>query len=172
VQRASTDPPEHQENLDMRRPTLVLAFSVMAACGTTTDRAADSASGKAAVPTDTGMPMHAMPARATSGTMAAEMRVHLQAMKAMSADSMRARLSMHQQMADAMMAQMSTEMAGMKMPSDPRWSALMDSVHQDLARMPGMNGVELETTMAAHHARITRLMDMHSGMMGRKVPPR
>lgn len=156
----------------MRFQTLTLTVVAMTACGGTSDRAADPASHKAAVAADTGMPMHGMPARATSGTMAEQMRVHLQAMKAMNADSMRVQMPMHRQMADEMMAQMTRDMAGMKMPGDARWSALMDSVHQDLARMPGMNGGELETTMPAHHARLTRLMDMHRGMMGPKAPPR
>lgn len=148
---------------------LILALAVAAACGTANDRSADSATHKAPVAPDTGMPMQSMPARAVgSAAMVEQMRVHLQTMRAMNADSMRMGLPMHREMTDGMLAQMTREMMQMKMPADSQWSALMDSVHQDLARMPGMNGAELEKTMADHRARLSRLMEMHHRMLERK----
>ena len=150
-----------------------LAVAAAAGCAPTNDRSADSATRKPVAALDTGMPMQSMPARAVgSGAMVEQMRVHLQAMRAMNADSMRMGLPMHREMTDGMMAQMTREMMQMKMPADPRWSALMDSVHQDLARMPGMNGSDLEKTMAEHRARLTRLMEMHHRMLEQKPVPR
>ena len=150
----------------MRVIILALTVASAAACVSHRDRSADSASRKAAVAADTGMPMRGMPARAVgSGAMVEQMRVHLRAMQAMTPDSMRAQLPMHREMTDGMMAQMTREMMDMKMPADPQWSALMDSVHQDLARMPDMTRPELEKTMAEHRARLTRLMEMHHRML-------
>ena len=153
----------------MRFPILALAAAVVVACAKTSAHPADSAAQKVRSAADTGMPMHGMPARAVgSGAMVEQMRMHLQTMQAMKADGMRAQMPMHRQMADSMIAQMASDMANMKMPADPRWSALMDSVRQDLTRMPGMDGAELEKTMAAHHSRLIRLMEMHQKMMAPK----
>lgn len=157
----------------MRFLAITLAVAASAACVKTRDRSADSTLRAASAAADTSMPMAGMPARAVgSGAMVEQMRVSLQMMQAMNADSLRARLPMHREMTDGMLAQMTREMMDMKMPADPQWSALMDSVHRDLARMPGMNGAALEKTMADHRAQLTRLMAMHHNMMGPKPPPR
>ena len=150
-----------------------LAVFAVAACAPAHDRSADSATRNALAAPDTGMPMQSMPTRAVgSGAMVEQMRLHLRAMEAMNADSVRMGLPMHVEMTDGMLAQMTREMMQMKMPADPRWSALMDSVHQDLARMPGMNGAELLKTMAEHRARLTRLMEMHHRMLEQQPPRR
>ena len=94
------------------------------------------------------------------GSMAA-MQAHLRMMQGASADSMRAMMPMHRQMAANTLAQMNREMRDMNMAGDAAWTATVDSVRQDLARMPEPNAVD----MAAHHARMTRLMEMHQRMM-------
>ena len=41
-----------------------------------------------------------------------------------------------------------------------------DSVRRDLVRMPDMSAAELRSAMAAHGARVMRLMQMHRSMIG------
>lgn len=149
----------------MRRVFIMFALLPVAACDLAHEHpAADSIIAAASVAaTDTAsMPMHTMPARAVgSGTMMEEMRATMRTMQAVSADSVRTAMPMHRQMASDMLAQMNKETSDMKIPADVRWSGLMDSLRQDLARMPGMSAGELATLMPAHHGRLTRLMDLH-----------
>lgn len=162
----------NQENDHMRFLTVTLAVAAAAACARTSDQSADSPPRRASAAADTGMPMTSMPARAVgSGAMVEQMRAHLRMMQALKADSLRAALSMHATMTDGMLAQMSKDMMDMKIPANRRWSALMDSVHQDLDAMRGMGGGALERAMAAHTARLTRLMAMHHAMLQPKRGP-
>ena len=55
-----------------------------------------------------------------------------------------------------------------KMPLDPRWLALVDSVQQDLSNLPAMSDSDLVRAAPAYHARLTRLMDLHRGIMQAK----
>ena len=146
----------------MRR--IMVALLPVAACDLAHERpAADSIIAAASVAaTDTAsMPMHTMPARSVgSGTMMEEMRATMRTVQ-VSADSVRTAMPMHRQMASDMLAQMNKETSDMKIPTDVRWSGLMDSLREDLARMPGMSASELATLMPAHHGRLTRLMDLH-----------
>ena len=150
---------------------VLAAVSAVAACGGAPDHSsADSAAGQLALDSS-GMPMHSMPSRAIgSGAMMEAMRAHLQTMRIMSADSMRGGLPMHRQMTDTLMAQMKMDMSGMKMPADPKWLALMDSVRNDVSRMQEMNSADLAKAVPAHHARLIRLMEMHQKMMPTKPP--
>jgi hypothetical protein len=75
-------------------------------------------------------------------------------------------LPIHRQMAANMIAQMNREMGGMNMGADAGWTATVDSLRQDLVRMPEMGGSELQSFVPAHHARLERLMQMHQAMMG------
>jgi hypothetical protein len=95
------------------------------------------------------------------------MQTHMRMMDTVSADHMKTMLPMHRQMVANMLSRMSTEMRSMSMPADPAWSATADSLRQDLAHMPEMSAAELKATMPAHHARMTRLMQMHRDMMAR-----
>lgn len=150
----------------MRLHILVLMAATLVACTRTSDRPVDSAAPGASAMTDTGMSAHSMSSQAAgSGAMMEQMRGQMQAMRAMNGDAMQAQMPMHRQMVESMMAQMTRDMTGMKVAADPRWSALMDSVRQDLARMPGMNGAALEKMMPAHDGRVTRMMEMHQKMM-------
>jgi aryl-alcohol dehydrogenase-like predicted oxidoreductase len=94
------------------------------------------------------------------------MRAHMDTMMSMGADRMKAMLPMHRQMVANMLAQMNQQMQSMHMPADTKWTALADSVRQDLVRMPGMSDQALKGFMPPHQARVMRLMAMHQQMMG------
>lgn len=131
----------------------------------------DSSAAKVARPADTakagGMAgMQGMQGM-MSPAMADSMQAEMQRMAAMTPDQMAAMLPMHRQMVGNMLAQMSSDMRSMNMPADAAWTALTDSVRQDLIRLPAMSKMELKQAMAAHQARVTRLMQMHKEMMAR-----
>ena len=98
--------------------------------------------------------------------MGTEMMAHMQGMQAMHADTVMKMMPVHRQMLGNMMAQMDREMQGMSKPADPAWTALADSLRDDQVRMPAMTAAEMAASMPAHHARVTRLMEMHRTMMG------
>jgi hypothetical protein len=79
-------------------------------------------------------------------------------------DSLKAMLPTHRQTAANLIAQMNREMRQMNMPADPAWTATVDSLRQDLVRMPEMGAAELQSAMPAHAARLGRLMRMHRSM--------
>lgn len=89
----------------------------------------------------------------------------MQAMRGAGGDSLIAMLPMHRQMAANMVAEFNREMRGMNMAADESWNAAVDSLRQDLVRMPEMSGTELSGFMPAHEARLTRLMEMHRSMV-------
>jgi hypothetical protein len=64
-----------------------------------------------------------------------------------------------------MLARMNREMRDMNMTADAAWNATVDSLRQDLTRMPELTGSELEAIMPGHRARMMRLMEMHRTMM-------
>lgn len=98
--------------------------------------------------------------------MMSQMQSHMGMMEAAGADSTKAMLPMHRQMVANMISQMNSEMRAMNMKPNSAWQATIDSLRQDLVRMPEMSGIELRTFMAPHGARLMRLMDAHRTMMG------
>lgn len=64
-----------------------------------------------------------------------------------------------------LLSQVNSEMRGMNMTADPRRTALMDFVRQDLVRMPDLTPQQCKEMMPAHHGRMTRLMQLHRDMM-------
>ena len=102
-----------------------------------------------------------------SPAMADSMQAEMKHMAAMTPDQMTAMLPMHRQMVGNMLSQMSSDMRSMNMPADAAWTALTDSVRQDLIRLPEMSTTELKQAITAHHARVTRLMQMHKDMMAK-----
>jgi hypothetical protein len=74
-------------------------------------------------------------------------------------------MASHERMMSQMMDQMGGEMRQMKMSETPGWSALRDSVKQDLAELPSLKGQALSTRMRAHASRVRRLMAAHEQMM-------
>ena len=117
---------------------------------------------------DTTHPMAAMPGMA-GGAMASgmmdSMETHMRAMTNASADQLKAMMPEHRQTTANMLSQMNQEMRSMSMPADAAWTATMDSVRQDLVHLPDMSARDLAGMMPAHHARISRLLQMHRDMM-------
>ena len=99
------------------------------------------------------------------GGMMEEMQAHVRSMQGAGGDSLKAMLPIHRQMAANMIAQMNREMRDMNMAADAGWTATVDSLRQDLVRMPEMDGTELQAFMPAHQTRLDRLMQMHQSMM-------
>ena len=112
-----------------------------------------------------GMQMGGMPMQGT--LMMSNMRAHMDSMMRMSPQQMQAMMAMHEQMMSRMMDGMGGDMRGMKMAGTPEWSALTDSVKQDLADLPNLKGQQLSVRVRAHAARVKRLIAMHEKMMGK-----
>jgi len=53
------------------------------------------------------------------------------------------------------------------MSGPPEWSALTDSVKQDLAELPNLKGQQLSARVRAHADRVKRLIAMHQKMVGK-----
>jgi hypothetical protein len=154
--------------MKIRTATFLLASLVLAsACGRA-DRPQEDASTGTATPSSAAAPGDSATVRvpAESGSMQ-EMEAHMQMVRNAGADSLRAMLPMHRQMAANLLAQMNREMREMNMAADPAWTATADSLRQDLTRMPEMGADELRAMMPGHDARLTRLMEMHRAMMGK-----
>jgi hypothetical protein len=100
-------------------------------------------------------------------SMMSGMRAHMDSMMRMSPQQMQAMMAMHQQMMSRMMDGMGADMRNMKMSGTPEWSALTDSVKQDLADLPSLKGQQLSARMRAHTGRVERLIAMHEKMMGK-----
>jgi hypothetical protein len=144
----------------MRRLFAVGLVTVLAACGRAGDRA-DTTAAKA----DTGTAGMAGMSGTMNGAMMDSMHVRMSAMDTMKADGVKSMLPMHRQMMGNMLALMSREMQDMKMTGNPTWTALMDSVRQDLVRMPDLTAQQLKDFVAPHHGRVMRLMQAHRDMM-------
>jgi hypothetical protein len=93
------------------------------------------------------------------------MQAHLDSMMRMGADQMSSMMPRHERMMSEMMDRMGAEMRQMQMTKSREWSALADSVRQDLAELPSLKGPALSTRMRAHAARARRLLTSHEQMM-------
>jgi hypothetical protein len=82
-----------------------------------------------------------------------------------SADSLALLLPAHRRAVANLIAEMNTEMRGMNMTGDAAWTAVIDSLRQDLVALPEMGRAELARAMPPHRSRISRLMEMHRMMM-------
>ena len=150
------------------RTAFVALCSALAACTASDQRAGDTDTGatKATNATsDTGMG-GSMAGMMSASTMDS-MHVHMQMMDTSSAQHVAAMLSTHRQMAANMLSRMNADMRGMNMSGDAAWNATVDSLRQDLTRMPDLDAAALKSMMPAHHARMMRLMQMHRDMMGK-----
>ena len=95
----------------------------------------------------------------------ADMQTQMDAMMKASPEQMKAMMPMHRQAAANMLAQMNAQMRSMNMPANAAWTATVDSVRQDLVRLPEQSAPQLKDALPAHHARMMRLMQMHGAMM-------
>lgn len=158
------------------RSTAALAATgilVLAACSSK-----DTSMENATTAADSGLAIKATPAGDTAGrkgmqmggmmgsAMTDSMQSHMRMMEGVPAGQIKAMLPAHRQMVANMLSQLNGEMRKMNMSSDAKWTALTDSIRQDLTRMPDMSGTQLKSFMPQHDARVMRLMDMHRSMMG------
>jgi hypothetical protein len=109
--------------------------------------------------------MRGMQGMGGSGDMMQQMEAHMKMMDGAQGDSLRNMANMHRTMAANMLAQMNRDMQQMNMAADAKWTALADSVRQDLTRMPEWNTQEMHVAMPAHVSRMRRLMEIHTAMM-------
>lgn len=117
------------------------------------------------MPGMSGMPEMSNTADSLADGMPAEMRSHMQRMRSASEDSLTAMLPIHRQMVANMLARMNGEMRQMNMPANAQWNATVDSLRQDLIRMPEIGVAELRALMPAHDRRVSSLAAMHAAMM-------
>jgi hypothetical protein len=145
------------------RWVVLMAALAVAGCKTRDDRggrSADSAGMAGHMDSGgmAGMPMRGM-------QMMSGMRAHMDSMTRMSPQRMQAMMARHQETMSRMMDGMGADMRGMNMPGSPEWTALTDSVKQDLAELPGLSGQQLSNRMRAHADRVRRLITSHEQMM-------
>lgn len=93
------------------------------------------------------------------------MQAHMDSMMRMKPEQMAQMMAGHERMMSQMMDQMGSEMRQTKMAETPEWSALTDSVKQDMAELPSLKGQALSARMRAHADRVQRLMRAHEQMM-------
>ena len=97
--------------------------------------------------------------------MMTQMQAHLHMLESADGDSIKAVLPTHRQMTANLLAAMNREMSSMNMKGDAAWTAIVDSVRQDLVNLADQGAAELEDVMPAHRRRIARLMEAHQAMM-------
>jgi hypothetical protein len=140
--------------------TVMVGLLAAAACNKPKDGPApDSPSG---MKMDSGMA--GMPAMGDSQVMPM-MQARTDSMMRMTPEQMSGMMASHERMMSQMMDQMGSDMRQMKMSETPEWSALTDSVKQDLAELPSLKGHALSARMRAHAGRVQRLMKGHEQMM-------
>lgn len=157
--------------MTIRMAVAALALAFTTACGGGGDASSGQAAAPDSSPAATGGGMEGMEGMegmdsGQGGDTMEQMRAHMQAMRGASGDSLAAMLPMHRQMAGNLLAQMNREMGQMNMQADASWTATVDSVRQDLTRMPELDAAELQALMPQHEARLARLMETHRSMMG------
>jgi D-mannonate dehydratase len=148
---------------------VVAVLALLAVCGSAeevSDTVDESGAPEQTAP-DGMAGMQGLPGMTAQDAGAEQLQTHMQMMMGASPESMLAMMPEHRQMAANMLAQMNREMQQMNMPGDSAWTATADSLREDLTRMPELSAQELAMFMAGHHARMTRLMEMHRSMMGR-----
>ena len=96
-----------------------------------------------------------------------QMRAHMDSMSRMSPQQMQGMMATHETVMSQMMDGMGADMRGMNMSASPEWSALTDSVKEDLAELPDLKGQALSARMRDHADRVKRLITMHEQMMGK-----
>jgi hypothetical protein len=158
------------------RPILLLALAVsLVGCGRSPKgkevARGDAAAAPAGVADTLKVSMGNMQMNGMQGMgMMGAMRSHMDSMGRMSPEQMKAMMAGHEDMASRMMDAMGADMRGMQMSPDAAWTALADSVRQDLADLPSLSGDALKKRMQAHVDRMQRLMARHEGMMGGMKP--
>jgi len=91
-------------------------------------------------------------------------RSHLDSLGQASPSQMAAMMPAHQDLMSRMMDAMGKDMRGMNMSPDATWTSLSDSVRQDLAELPALNGAAYTARFHAHLDRVRRLLAQHEAM--------
>ncbi len=129
-------------------------------------RAADSTATASAPDTSSGASgMAGMNNVMASTAMMERMEAHLRASEGAGQDTLEAALPEHRQSVADLIAQVNREMRDMGMAGDAAWNATVDSLRQDLVRLPELGRDEVESMMPAHRARVMRLIEMHRRML-------
>jgi len=149
------------------RSVVVVCLMALTACGQGDDsQAAMSMSDSSGVQEMAGIEgMGGMQGASGAKGMSTEMQAHLSAMAAADGAGMQGMLAEHRQLVANMLVKMNGEMASMQMTGDAQWTATVDSLRQDLVRMPEMDAGQLKAAMPAHEARVRRLAQTHAAMM-------
>lgn len=152
--------------MNARNVTGVLLIGAVLAGACTGGDEADSAALSDTVPAPA-QPMEGMDGMGgmQNSPMMTQMSSYMEQMRTAGADSVMRMMPDYRQMAGNMLSQMNSEMRDMNTEGDARWNATVDSVRQDLTRMPDLSADEMQALMPAHHERMTRLMEMHRTMM-------
>jgi len=143
------------------------AALVAAACGKKESVPQQAMPGTGNMPGMTGMQRMGM----RSDSLMPMMRAQLDSLAALSPQGTAGMLTMHEAMASRMLDAMGADMTAMGMKPDPAWTALTDSIKQDLADLPAVSGRALDARLKAHVGRMRRLMAMHESMMQRMKRP-
>jgi TolA-binding protein len=144
--------------------TLALGLLALAGCGKQPKAgpAAETPPGMMMVP-DTGE-TELRSVNPTGMSLVLTMQAHIDSMTRMTPEQMSRGMARHQQMMAQMLEQTRGDVRHMQAPQQRQWSALTDSVKQDLAQLPSLNGTTLSTRMQAHADRVRRLLGMHKLM--------
>src|SRR6202521_979705 len=138
---------------------MIAGLMASAACSKPKEEAADTHRGMAM---DSGR-IHGLADMGGSGMMSM-MSAHMDPLRRRNPQQMSQMMARHERMMSQIMDQMGGEMRQMKMAEPPEWSALTDSVKQDLAELPSLKGQALSARMRAHADRVRRLMSTHERM--------
>lgn len=151
---------------NLRRCLAALLIASTAVACQSNGKAADSAKSSATTAgKDSASTMAGMPGMGAGGGIMDSMETHMRTMTAASPEQLKAMIPMHRQMVANMISRMNQEMRTMNLPADAAWTATMDSVRQDLIHLPDMSSRDVVASLPAHHARVTRLLQMHRDMM-------
>ena len=142
---------------------LMLIVGVVVSVACNKPKKGQTADSQGGMKMDSGQ-MQGMSGMGNSGMMPM-MQAHTDSMMRMNPEQMSGMMASHERMMSQMMDQMGGEMRQMKMAETPEWSALRDSVKQDLAELPNLKGQALSARMRAHADRVRRLIASHEGMM-------
>jgi hypothetical protein len=147
----------------MKALQLLTILGLLASAGCNKPKAETAADSPSGMKMDSGG-MGGMSGMGNSGMMPM-MQAHTDSMMRMTPAQMSGMMATHERMMSQMMDQMGGEMRQMKMPESKEWSALTDSVKQDLAELPSLKGQALSARMRAHADRVRRLIAAHEQMM-------
>ena len=147
----------------MKALQLVAMVGLLASAGCSKPKDTPAADAHSGMSMDSGA-MRGMSGMGNAGMMPM-MQAHTDSMMRMKPEQMSGMMATHERMMSQMMDQMGSEMRQMKMSETPEWSALTDSVKQDLAELPSLKGNARSGRMRAHAGRVQRLMAAHEQMM-------